>query len=59
MSKAAFKKVENKSASVQNRLYHKGIYCISNKWIHWAKRYLNRSERRKLKQDIILNQKNY
>lgn len=59
MSKAAFKRVENKNVYVQDRLKHKGIFCISDKWIHWAKRYLNRSERRKSKQNIKLNQKNY
>lgn len=59
MSKASFKRVENKSVYVQDRLYHKGIFCISNKWIHWAKRYLNRSERRKSKQEIKLNQNKY
>ena len=50
MTKASHKKVQGKSADVLDRLGHKGIYCISNKWIAWAKRYVNRSQRRKAKQ---------
>ena len=50
MTKAIHKKVQGKSADVLDRLGHKGIYCISNKWVAWAKRYVNRSQRRKAKQ---------
>lgn len=39
--------MEGKNESIQDRLNHKGVYCISNGWIKWAKRYMNRSVRRK------------
>lgn len=39
-----------KEYDIKDRLEHKGIYCISKKWINWAKRYLNRVERRKTRQ---------
>ena len=47
MRKAEFKRMEGKNESIQDRLNHKGVYCISNDWIKWAKRYMNRSVRRK------------
>ena len=50
MGKADYKKINDKSSGVQDRLYHKGIFCISNTWIKWAKRYMNRSARRKKNQ---------
>ena len=50
MTKASHKKVQGKSADVLDRLGHRDIYCISSKWIAWAKRYVNRSQRRKAKQ---------
>ncbi len=50
MRKQGHKKIDNKGAGVQDRLRHKGVFCISNGWIKWAKRYLNRSKRRKDKQ---------
>ena len=52
MAKASHKKVQGKSADVLNRLKHRGIYCIAKKWIAWAKRYINRSQRRKAKQEM-------
>ncbi len=51
MRKAEYKRAKNKNADIQDRLRHKGIFCISNGWIKWAKRYMNRSERRKEKQN--------
>lgn len=50
MRKSEYKRTENKNAGVQDRLRHKCIYCISNGWIKWAKRYMNRSQWRKEKQ---------
>lgn len=50
MTKASHKKPQGKSVDILDRLRHKGIYCISDKWIAWAKRYVNRSQRRKAKQ---------
>jgi hypothetical protein len=50
MGKSDYKKVNNKNIYVQDRLRHKGIFCISNGWIKWAKRYMNRSQRRKERQ---------
>ena len=47
MGKADYKKVGNKESFVQDRLRHKGIFCISNEWLRWGKRYLNRANRRK------------
>ena len=58
MGKSDYKKVNDKSSSVQDRLYHKGIYCISDKWIRWSKRYMNRAYRRKAKQSIIQKENN-
>ena len=52
MEKARYKKVNGKNTYVQDRLYHKGIFCISKDWIKWAKKYLNRSYRRKNKQTV-------
>ena len=50
MGKADYKKYSSiKENDIQDRLRHKGIFCISNKWFKWAKQYLNRSERRKIK----------
>lgn len=59
MIKSAYKKLNNKNKSIQDRLYHKGFFYISNSWIKWAKNYLNRSQRRKNKQDIKNITKNY
>ena len=55
MAKSSYKKVQNKNAFIQDRLEHKGIFCISDKWIGWAKRYMNRSQRRKNKQKLKRN----
>jgi len=55
LRKSEHKRTENKNAGVQDRLRHKGIYCISNGWIKWAKRYMNRSQRRKSKQQCFKN----
>lgn len=47
-----YKKKSGKGWGIQDRLKHKGIFCISNQWIVWAKRWLNREERRKCKREI-------
>lgn len=47
MNKSAHTRLKNKEAFVQDRLRHRNIYCVSAKWIKWAKRYINRSQRRK------------
>lgn len=44
--------INSKEYDIQDRLNHKGIFCISRQWINWAKRYLNRSIRRKNKQKL-------
>lgn len=41
----------SKAYIVADRLHHKGIYCISRQWLKWSKSYLNRVERRKIKQE--------
>lgn len=46
MGKADYKRLTGKSKGVQNRERHRGIYCISAKWHRWAKKYLNRQNRR-------------
>lgn len=46
MRKSEYKRVTGKSKYVQNRERHRGVYCISIKWHRWAKRYLNRINRR-------------
>ncbi len=58
MGKSDYNKLKNKESSIQDRLNHKGIFCISNNWIKWAKRYLNRSSRRKLKQNCNFEKEN-
>lgn len=47
VNKSAHTRLKSKEAFVQDRLRHRGIYCVSAKWIKWAKRYINRSQRRK------------
>lgn len=52
MRKSEFKRLKNTEHDVQWRLGENGFVCISNKWIKWAKRYMNRVTRRKSKQEI-------
>ena len=47
MNKSEHKRLQGKDNDIQHRLRHRGIYCVSAKWIKWAKRYLNRTQRRK------------
>lgn len=47
LKKTGYKRLKGKDHSVQDRLNHKEIYCISDNWIKWAKKYLSRSNRRK------------
>ena len=51
MRKSDYKKVNGKSKYIQDRLCHKGIFCISIGWIKWSKRYMVRSQRRKSRQE--------
>jgi hypothetical protein len=56
MGKSDYKKLSNnKENYVQNRLGLKNIYCTSKDYIKWAKNYLNRSDRRKYKQNLKEN----
>lgn len=52
MRKSEFKRLQNIEWNVQWRLGENGFACISDKWIKWAKRYINRVTRRKSKQEI-------
>lgn len=52
MKKSEFKRATGKEISIRDRLYHKGIFCISPKWCKWAKGYLSCNQRRKNKQNI-------
>lgn len=45
-----------KEYDIKDRLEHKNIYCVSKKYIKWAKRYLNRVDRRKSKQRSNLDE---
>lgn len=40
---------------VQERLRHKNVFCTSLRWIKWAKKYMARAQRRKLKQEVSKN----
>lgn len=44
--RALYKRTKGKASNVQDRLYHKNVFCISNRWIRWAKRYLSKANRR-------------
>lgn len=50
--------INSKEYDIKDRLRHKNIFCISRKWIKWAKSYLNRVERRKSKQIVRKENKN-
>ena len=49
MNRASYMRTEGKAKLVQERLHEKGFICISDEWMRWAKRYLNKIERRKIK----------
>lgn len=49
MKRADYKKVGYRNY-VSDRLKHRGVFCISRKWVRWAKRYLHKQERRKNKE---------
>lgn len=40
-------KINTKEHYIQDRLKYKKIFCISKKWVKWAKKYTNRASRRK------------
>ncbi len=44
--------INSKEYDIKDRLKHKNIFCISRGWINWAKKYLNRVDRRKIKQKV-------
>lgn len=44
--------INSKEYDIKDRLRHKNIFCISEKWVKWAKKYLNRVDRRKNKQKM-------
>lgn len=44
--RALYKRTKGKASDVQDRLYHKDVFCISDRWIRWAKRYLSKANRR-------------
>lgn len=37
--RALYKRTKGKASNVQDRLCHKNVFCISNRWIRWAKRF--------------------
>lgn len=55
MRKAEYKRVTGSIAGVQDRLWHKNVFCTSLRWIKWAKKYMSRAQRRKLKQEVTKN----
>lgn len=50
MKKAGYKTPENKIWWIQRKVRLKDIICVSDDFVRWAKRYMNRSQRRKEKQ---------
>jgi hypothetical protein len=48
-----------KEQNAQEIIRHKNIECTSNQHIKWAKDYLHRSFRRRIKQDIKKEKDNY
>ena len=44
--------INSKEYDIKDRLKHKNIFCISRRWIKWAKKNLNRADRRKTKQKV-------
>ena len=44
--------INSKEYDIKDRLKHKNIFYISEKWVKWAKKYLNRVDRRKFKQKV-------
>lgn len=44
--------INSKEYDIKDRLKHKNIFYISEKWVKWAKKYLNRADRRKTKQKV-------
>lgn len=37
----------SKEYDIQDRLRYKDIFCVSKRWVKWAKSYINRATRRK------------
>lgn len=50
--------INSKEYDIKYRLKHKNIFCISRRWIKWAKKYLNRADRRKTKQKVSKENEN-
>lgn len=53
MKRAEHMRTTGKAWGVQERLHEKGFVCTSDAWIRWAKKYLNRIDRRKIKNIYI------
>lgn len=53
MKRAEHMRTTGKAWGVQERLHEKGFACISDAWMRWAKKYLNRIDRRKIKNIYI------
>lgn len=54
MSRAEHMKITGKENDIQERMREREWICISNGWMRWAKKYLNRVNRRKQK-NIYVN----
>lgn len=52
MRKADYKRLKSKEKIIQWRYRDRDFLCTSHKWIKWAKKYLNRSRRRKEKNSL-------
>lgn len=55
MRKSEHKRVTGTCVYVQDRLRHKNVFCTSLRCIKWAKKYMARAQRRKLKQEVTKN----
>jgi len=53
MNRAEHMRTTGKAKIVQERLHEKGFICISDTWMRWAKKYLTRIDRRKIKNIYI------
>ena len=53
MKRAEHMKITGKENDIQERMREREWICISNGWMRWAKKYLNRVNRRKLKNTYV------
>lgn len=49
MSRAEHMRTTGKANDVQERMRERKYICVSDAWMRWAKKYLNRIDRRKIK----------